>query len=223
MKNLCLLLCLLPLFAIADEDPFESVNRGMQTVNDTADRLLIRPIAVGYDKNMPVPVRRLTSNFFGNLIDVGDGVNNLLQGKPKDAVNDVGRVLVNTTIGIGGLFDPATAMGIADHDEDFAQTLAVWGVPRGAYIVLPFFGPSTIRDLFGRSVDVTYDPLRHYYPVSHRNTLFAYSMINTRAAFLGADSVVFGDRYIFFRDAYLQRREFLEKDGMVEDPFGDDF
>ncbi|MBL6691581.1 MAG: VacJ family lipoprotein, partial [Pseudomonadales bacterium] len=184
---------------------------------------VIRPIAVGYDKVMPNPAKRLVTNFFGNLVEVGNGLNNLLQGKPKQAATDVSRVLVNTTIGIGGLFDPASRMGLRASDEDFGQTLAVWDVPRGPYVVLPFLGPSSVRDVFTRTVDSRLDPLRYYHPVSHRNSLFGFSVLHTRSQFLAADSVVFGDRYIFYRDAYLQRREFQEKDGEIEDPFDDEF
>lgn len=208
---------------LANEDPYEGVNRKIHNFNDFADRRIIRPVAVGYSKVMPNPAKTVVSNFFGNLIDMGDGVNNLLQGKPKDAANDVARVLVNTTIGIGGLFNPASRMGLADHDEDFSQTLAVWGVPSGPYVVLPFLGPSTVRDVFGRSFDSRLDPLRYYNPVSHRNSLFGFSVIHTRSQFLAADSVVFGDTYIFYRDAYLQRRDFLINDGVIDDPFDDEF
>ncbi|MBO6566270.1 MAG: VacJ family lipoprotein [Pseudomonadales bacterium] len=225
IRGLCLLIAfqLFSVSCFANEDPYEGVNRKIQNFNDFADAKLIRPIAVGYDKVMPNPGKRLVSNFFGNLVEVGNGLNNLLQGKPKQAGNDVSRVLINTTIGIGGLFDPATRMGLRASDEDFGQTLAVWGVPRGPYIVLPFLGPTTVRDVFSRSVDSRLDPLRYYYPVNHRNSLFGFSVLHTRSQLLAADSVVFGDRYIFFRDAYLQRREFQEKDGEIEDPFDDEF
>lgn len=223
------LFCLLLLFqtlalpVLANEDPYEGFNRKIHNFNDLADQKVIRPIAVGYDKVMPNPAKRLVTNFFGNLVEVGNGLNNLLQGKPKQAVTDVSRVLVNTTIGIGGLFDPATRMGLRASDEDFGQTLAVWGVPRGPYVVLPFLGPSSVRDVFTRTVDSRLDPLRYYNTVSHRNSLFGFSVLHTRSQLLAADSVVFGDRYIFYRDAYLQRREFQEKDGEIEDPFDDEF
>ena len=225
IRVLCLLIAvqLFSVSSFANEDPYEGVNRKIHNFNDFADAKLIRPVAVGYNKVMPNPAKRLVSNFFGNLVEVGNGLNNLLQGKPKQAGNDASRVLINTTIGIGGLFDPATRMGLRASDEDFGQTLAVWGVPRGPYIVLPFLGPTTVRDVFSRAVDSTLDPLRYYYPVSHRNSLFGFSVLHTRSQLLAADAVVFGDRYIFFRDAYLQRREFQEKDGEIEDPFDDEF
>jgi len=221
--GLLLILQLLASQVLANEDPYEGFNRKIHNFNDFADRKIIRPVAVGYDKVMPNPAKRIVTNFFGNLVEVGNGLNNLLQGKPKRAASDVSRVLINTTIGIGGLFDPATRMGLRASDEDFGQTLAVWGVPRGPYFVMPFLGPSTVRDVFSRAVDSRLDPLRYYYPVSHRNSLFAFSVLHTRSQLLAADSVVFGDRYIFYRDAYLQRREFQEKDGEIDDPFDDEF
>jgi phospholipid-binding lipoprotein MlaA len=209
--------------AIANEDPFEKFNRKAQGFNDFADARLVRPVAKAYKKVLPTPVRYSVGNFFGNLADVGDSINNALQGKPKESLSDLGRVLINSSIGIGGLFDPARRMGLVDHDEDFSQTLAVWGVPRGPYIVMPVLGPSSVRDIFGRVGNSRVEPLRYYYPVAHRNRLLALRLLDIRANLLTADSAVFGDKYIFYRDAYLQRREFLEKDGQVDDPFGDDF
>jgi phospholipid-binding lipoprotein MlaA len=209
--------------AMANEDPFERVNRKVHGFNDFLDTKLLRPAAKGYKKVLPTPVRYSVGNFFGNLADVGDMINNGLQGKPKKSLSDLGRVLVNTSIGIGGLFDPASRMGLVDHDEDFSQTLAVWGVPRGPYIVIPALGPSDVRDIFGRVGNTRMDPLRYYYPVAHRNSLYALRLLDMRANLLAADGAVFGDKYIFYRDAYQQRREFLEKDGQVEDAFGDDF
>lgn len=208
---------------MASEDPLEKVNRKVHGFNDFLDSKLIRPAAKGYKKVLPTPVRYSVGNFFGNLADVGDMINNGLQGKPKPAFSDLGRLLINTTVGIGGLFDPATRIGLVDHDEDFSQTLAVWGVPRGAYVVLPGLGPSDVRGIFGRIGTSRMDPLRYYYPVSHRNSLFALRLVDIRANLLAADSAVFGDKYIFYREAYLQRRAFLENDGQVDDPFDDDF
>ena len=207
----------------ASEDRFESINRKVHGFNDFVDTKLIRPAAKAYKKVLPTPFRYSVRNFFGNLSDVGDIINNALQGKPKQALSNLGRVLVNSSIGIGGLFDPASRMGLVDHDEDFSQTLAVWGVPRGPYIVIPGVGPSDTRDIFGRLGNHRMDPLRYYYPVAHRNSLATFRLLGIRAKLLAVDGVVFGDKYIFYRDAYLQRREFLEKDGQVDDPFGDEF
>jgi len=207
----------------ASEDRFETINRKVHGFNDFVDTKLIRPAAKAYTKALPTPIRYSVRNFFGNLSDVGDIINNALQGKPKQALSDLGRVLVNSSIGIGGLFDPASRMGLVDHDEDFSQTLAVWGVPRGPYIVIPGVGPSDTRDIFGRLGNHRMDPLRYYYPVTHRNSLATFRLMGVRARLLAVDDVVFGDKYIFYRDAYLQRREFLEKDGQVDDLFGDEF
>lgn len=144
-------------------------------------------------------------------------------GKPGDGFRDLLRIAINTTLGIGGLFDPATELGLIDHNEDFGQTLAKWGVPTGPYLVIPFLGPSTLRNAFAGMVDIRLDPLIYYYPVAHRNTIIGMRIIHQRSELLAMESVVFGDRYLFFRDAYLQRREFLEQDGEVEDLFDADF
>ncbi len=204
-------------------DPFEKLNRRIQRVNDFADKVILKPVAKGYQNVVPGFMRNSVGNFFGNLEDVGDGVNNLLQGKPVDGIKDFLRVTINTTIGLGGLFDPARKMGLVDHEEDFGQTLAVWGMPPGPYLVLPFFGPANIRDGIARPVDSSVDPLRYLYPVSDRNVLYGVRQIHNRADLIAAESVIFGDRYVFFREAYSQRRTYLVKDGEVEDAFGDDF
>ena len=210
--------------ALADgQDPLEGPNRTIHSVNYFADKKLIMPIARTYVKVIPEPARFSIGNFFGNLADLRDGVNNLLQGKPKAALNELGRILVNSTIGVGGLFDPASRMGLVDHYEDFSQTLGTWGVPRGPYLVIPLLGPSSVRDLVGRLVDFRIDPVRYYYPVSHRNMPIALRLVDQRAGLLIADKVVFGDRYIFYRDAYLQRRNYLENDGEIDDLFDDEF
>ena len=204
-------------------DPFERMNRKIHNSNDYVDRKLMKPIAKGYDRVTPGPVKRVVSNFYGNLADVGDGINNMLQGKPRRAASDIARILINSTIGLGGLFDPASRMGLVDHEEDFAQTLAVWRIPRGPYLVIPFAGPSSVRDVIAGAVDSRLNPLRYYRPVGHRNAIYAFELLHSRSELLAAESVVFGDKYIFYRDAWLQRREYLEKDGEVEDLFEDDF
>ena len=140
-----------------------------------------------------------------------------------DGISDVARVLVNSTIGIGGLLDPATGLGLIDHEEDWGQTFAKWGVPAGRYFVIPGLGPSTVRNTAARFFDGSTNPLRYLYPVRHRNSLYALRALQDRANLLTVDGVVFGDKYIFYRDAYLQRREYLENDGEVIDPFADDF
>jgi phospholipid-binding lipoprotein MlaA len=208
---------------MASEDRFETINRKVHGFNDFMDTKLMRPAAKAYKKVLPAPVRYSVRNFVGNLSDVGDIINNALQGKPKQALSDFGRVLVNSSVGIGGLFDQASRMGLVDHDEDFSQTLAVWGVPRGPFIVIPGLGPSDARGIFGRASSEGVDPLLYYRPVPHRNSLATVRFLSIRAKLLAVDGVVFGDKYIFYRDAYLQHREFLEKDGQVDDPFGEEF
>lgn len=203
-------------------DPLEKWNRKVQRFNDVADERLVQPVARGYQK-LPAPVRHAAGNVYGNLADVGDLANNLLQGKPGDGISDLLRIAVNTTIGIGGLFDPASRLGLVDHNEDFSQTLATWGIPRGPYLVLPILGPSSLRDALARSVNNRSDPMIYLHPVSHRNSLMALRLLHQRAELLTAERAVFGDRYIFFREAYQQRREYLENDGEVDDPFDDDF
>lgn len=209
--------------AAETQDPLEGLNRKTQSLNDFADRHFLRPVASGYRAVLPAPAYRATGRVFANLDDLGDAVNNLLQAKPGAFINDVLRFSINSSIGIGGLFDPASRLGLTNHNEDFAQTLACWGVPRGPYLVLPFLGPSSLRDAIARPFSNRTDPLRYLRPVSHRNLGLGLRLIHQRADLLTADAAVFGDRYLFFREAYLQRRAYLEKDGEVEDPFDDEF
>ena len=222
MKRLPLLVLLLWSSVALAGDPFEKWNRKVQRFNDVADEKIVQPIARGYQK-IPAQLRYRAGHVYGNLADVGDMVNNLLQGKPGDSINDLFRVAINTTIGLGGLFDPASRLGLTDHEEDFSQTLATWRVPRGPYLVLPVLGPSSVRDALARSGYTRLDPLTYLSPVSHRNSIYVMRLLHERAELLGAERAVFGDRYIFFREAYQQRREYLENDGEIEDPFGDDF
>ena len=202
-------------------DPWEGINQTSFAINETADRYVLKPVATTYNTVLPGFARQGISNFFGNLGDISNGVNNLLQGKPVSAVSDLGRILINTTLGLGGLFDPASGLGLEKHNESFGQTLSVWGVPQGPYVVIPFLGPSTVTDMLARPFDTALDPVRMLYPVDHRNRLLATRLIDQRADLLAAESVVFGDRYIFLRDAYLQRRNFNVNDGEVEDDFDD--
>ena len=203
------------------EDPLGGINRVSQSFNDSADRWLLRPVAKGYSKVVPGPVKKGVGNFFSNLEDVNNSVNNLLQGKPKQSLTDFLRLLINSTLGLAGLFDPASQMGLVKHEESFGQTLSVWGLPKGPYLVVPFLGPSTLTDIITRPLDSALDPLRFLHPVDHRNTLFGVRAIDVREGYLAADDVVFGDRYVFFREAYLQRRDYLVKDGEVIDEFDD--
>src|SRR3990172_4959432 len=176
-------------------DPLEGFNRAMYTFNDKLDRYVLKPLAKGYRAITPAPVSKSISNFFSNLHDPAIMLNNLIQGKPKQAASDLGRVLVNSTIGIAGLFDVASKMGLEKHNEDFGQTLAVWGVGDGPYLVLPFFGPSNVRDGAALPVETIY----------RRAQLLHASDILDQAA--GQDP------YVFVREASRQRRRNLIYDG----------
>lgn len=198
------------------KDPIEGFNRAMFSFNETVDSAVIKPVAQGYDYITPAPVQTGVSNFFANIADVWISFNNLIQGKPGQALSDVGRVLINTTIGIVGLFDVATGMGLEKHEEDFGQSLGRWGVGDGAYLVLPIFGPRTLRDAGGFLVDVWVDPVANHDPVDVRNVSLALRAIDDRASFLKAESAIEAaalDKYAYIRDAYLQRRRSLIYDG----------
>ncbi|MDR2240504.1 MAG: VacJ family lipoprotein [Zoogloeaceae bacterium] len=198
------------------QDPIEGFNRAMFGFNDGLDKAIIRPVAVGYEAVLPDPVETGVANFFSNIGDLMIGVNNLLQGKPADAASDVGRVLVNTTIGFLGILDVASTMGMEKHDEDVGQTFGRWGVPDGAYVVLPLFGPRTARDTVGLAFDVYTDPVAHVDHIPTRNVLVVTRFISTRAELLKADRIIEDaalDKYSYIRDAYLQRRRSLIHDG----------
>ncbi|MDP1654368.1 MAG: VacJ family lipoprotein [Rhodocyclaceae bacterium] len=198
------------------KDPIEGFNRAMYAFNEGLDTVLIKPVAQGYDAVLPAPVRTGVTNFFGNIADLFIGVNNLLQGKPDQAVSDLGRVLVNSTIGILGLFDVATEAGLEKHEEDFGQTFGRWGVGDGAYVVIPVFGPRTLRDTAGLVLDMAVDPVANVGNVPTRNSLTALRLIDTRADLLPADKVIEEaalDKYTYVRDGYLQRRRNLVHDG----------
>lgn len=198
------------------KDPIEGFNRAMFAFNEGLDTVIIKPVAQGYDAALPTPVKTGVTNFFGNIADLFIGVNNLLQGKPQEAVNDWGRVLVNSTIGILGLFDVASEIGLEKHEEDFGQTFGRWGTPPGAYVVLPFFGPRTVRDTVGLVLDVKADPVTHVDDIATRNSLLALRIIDNRADLLPADKVIEEaalDKYAYVRDGYLARRRNLVFDG----------
>lgn len=199
------------------EDPFESFNRGMYMFNNDLDRALVRPLAEAYNEVMPTPVNQGVSNVFENLRDVGSAVSNGLQFKFTEGASDVGRVLVNSTLGIGGVFDVASHMGLPKHDEDFGQVLGYWGMGPGPYLVLPVIGPSTIRDTVGFAVDwYLLDPLYLIDDDSVRWSLYTLRFIDTRADLIVAGKVMESaalDPYSFVRDAYLQRRQYQVTDG----------
>jgi phospholipid-binding lipoprotein MlaA len=198
------------------EDPLEGFNRGVYKFNDTVDRAALKPVAKGYRKITPGFVRRGIGNFFANLEYPTTIVNQFLQGKALTGLKDTGRFLLNTTLGIGGLFDVATPIGLEAHDEDFGQTLAVWGVGSGPYITLPFFGPSTLRDAPSRIFDYFVDPLTYAdvkWEIQWGER--ALKTIHGRAELLPLEGTLERtyDPYAFIRDAWLQRREFEIFDG----------
>ena len=197
-------------------DPYESFNRAMYNFNDGLDRVLMKPLGKGYKAITPAPVDRGITNFFSNLNDVVSAVNNLLQFKLTRAASDVGRVLVNTTLGILGFMDVASNMNLPKYGEDFGQTLGAWGMDPGPYIVLPFFGPSSGRDAVGLVVDWYTDPIYYLEPDSHRYWTYALRAVDRRADLLGASNVFEQaalDPYEFMRDAYLQKRNNDVHDG----------
>lgn len=213
---------LLPLFLLGGcatthpSDPLEPMNRAIYKFNDGVDTVLFRPLAEGYRAVIPEFVRNSISNFFSNINDILVALNNLLQGKFVDAYSDLGRVLINSTLGLGGLFDIASAAGVEKHNEDFGQTLGRWGIGGGPYLVLPLLGPSNVRDTVGRFVDSRGDPLRYMHDVRWRNSLWATRFLNARAELLDTSKILDTaalDPYEFVRDAYLQRRRNLIFDG----------
>ncbi len=200
-------------------DPFEHYNRSMFAFNDSLDRNIVRPVAERYVEHLPEFVRIAVGNFFGNLGDVWTAVNNYLQLKPVQGTQDTARVIFNTTLGLAGLIDFATPMGLPKHEEDFGQTLAVWGVKSGPYLVLPVFGASTVRDGLAKPVDLFVDPVSQFHSEHYRNGARILRAVDARAELLGASSLledVALDRYQFLRDAYLQRRAWRIRDGEPE-------
>lgn len=202
-------------------DPWQGFNRAMFSFNDTLDRWFLKPLAQGYKAVTPDPIEAGVSNIFSNLGEVPNVVNGTLQGDFKGAAHDTGRLLVNSTLGIGGLLDVAQYMNLPqDTPEDFGQTLAVWGVGQGPYLVLPLLGPSTLRDGAAKPVDWYTDPATY---IEHERTnisVKALSLLNTRAALLDLEKNLNGDRYVFIRDVYLQRRAYLINNGEIADDFG---
>jgi phospholipid-binding lipoprotein MlaA len=205
-------------------DPWEGFNRGVYRVNDSIDRGFAKPLAKGYRAITPRVVRTGVSNFFDNLGYPTTVINAALQGKGKQAGRDTARFFLNTTLGLGGIFDPASAAGFEKNDEDFGQTLGKWGVPSGPYLMLPIFGPSTVRDSFGRIVDRGTDPSSYV----DGNITVATSVIGLadgRARLLDLERQLDGvfDQYAFIRNAWLPRREYQVRDGdVVEAPPEDD-
>jgi len=197
-------------------DPWEPLNRGIYSFNDKLDAYVARPVATGYQKVVPGEIRERVRNVFANVGDVFIGVNNFLQGKFEDGVSDWARFAFNTTFGLLGIHDIATDMGYEKHNEDFGQTFGRWGAPTGPYLVLPILGTSDVRDGIGLGFDFYTDPLNETEPFAVHWGLVTLRLIQTRADLLDASRILEEaalDRYVFQRDAYLQRRRSLVYDG----------
>ncbi|MCX7628044.1 MAG: VacJ family lipoprotein [Methylophilaceae bacterium] len=203
----------------ANKDPLEGLNRAIYKFNDTVDKAALKPVAGAYKAVVPGTIRTGVNNFFSNLGDIVTVINDLLQFKFSKAMDDIGRVAINTTFGIGGVVDWASMDGIEKRNEDFGQTLAHWGWENSAYLVLPFLGPSTLRDTGGLIVDtLAFDPIYYVEHVPTRNQLLLTKFIDRRSTFLpGSDLLDEAalDPYVFMRDAYLQRRNNQINDGNV--------
>ena len=205
-------------------DPFEDINRVTHNINDTLDNAIAKPVAEVYGEITPEFIQNRVTRFFKNLAEIDTFINQLLQGKPKLALNDFGRFTINSTIGLYGLFDPATKLGLQAHDEDFGQTLGVWGVPDGPYIVLPVIGPSNARDLLSRPISSFLSGTFAMTDTDVRITLTLLDAIETRERYLDFEAMMTGDVYTFMKDAYVQSRDYEILDGEVEDDdFLDDF
>ena len=211
----------------APSDPWEPMNRRIYTFNDNLDRVTFKPAARAYEAILPRPIRSGIGNFFENLKAPLHIVNNLLQFKLKDSVIETTRFVANSTVGLGGLLDVGSDIGLDSQPEDFGQTLAVWGVPDGPYVVLPVFGPKTLRDSLALPLDYAADPLLYYEFDRERYALLALRTVDLRADLFTAEALIEDsyDRYLTLRESYLQNRRFVIYDGEppVDEDFYDDF
>ena len=203
-------------------DPFEDLNRVAFEFNEKLDQNFLKPIAITYSR-FPPKIKLGVTNFFNNLEDVETSLNQFLQGKPKKSLNDITRFIINSTIGLAGFIDVASKIGLDRHEEDFGQTLAVWGVGSGPYIMLPALGPSTLRDTLSRPVSSFSSITFHMTDADVNIALKSIDAIETRERLLDVESLLSGDRYSFVKDAYMQSMSYEIKDGIdVEDKFIDD-
>jgi phospholipid-binding lipoprotein MlaA len=205
-------------------DPLEGYNRAMYKFNDAVDTAVLKPVAKGYDAVVPDPISQGVSNFFSNLNDITVIINDLFQGKFYQAYRDTHRFVLNTTVGVAGIFDVASLSGFTKNNEDFGQTLGVWGAEPGAYVVLPFFGPRNVRDTFGLVGDMFTDPVMYVEGDDARLALVGTRVVDTRANLLKAEKVLdqaATDEYSYVRDAYMSRRQYLVFDG--NPPVNDEF
>lgn len=209
--------------ARSEADPWEPMNRTVYGVNTVVDSATLKPVAKGYKKVLPTPVRRGITNFFANLFTPRSAINNFLQGKMRRGFDDIARFFFNSSIGIGGIFDVASAGGLEIYDETFSQTMAVWGVPEGPYVMLPVLGPKSLLDAATLPIDILADPIVHYDNSSVRDRVYALRVIDLRARLLTADKFLEDsqDPYITLRESYLQNRQYDIYDG--DPPNDDDF
>lgn len=209
--------------ATSPQDPLEPMNRKLYQANEVLDKYAVKPVVKAYTRALPPFVRTGVSNVFNNVSDLYSGINDLLQAKPRKAVDDFGRVAVNTTVGIVGLFDVASKWGLVRGDEDFGQTLGYWGLGQGPYLFLPIFGPTTIRDGTGAVVRIYTDPVNYIDDEGVRNGVKVLSVVDQRSQaddILNMVDTAALDRYRFIRSSYLQRRLYVVHDG--EPPRTDD-
>tara|TARA_X000000368_G_scaffold401038_1_gene373513 strand:- start:400 stop:1098 length:699 start_codon:yes stop_codon:yes gene_type:complete len=219
---LIFIFCISDITANEVNDPYENLNRKTYQFNENLDEKIAKPIAEIYSK-FPPPIKNGVTNFFNNLEEVDTFINQLLQGKPKESLNDLTRFIINSTIGLAGFIDVASKIGLERHEEDFGQTLGVWGVGQGPYIMLPVLGPSTLRDSFSRPVSSFLSVTFHMTDTDVNIALKSIDAIETRERLLEVESLLSGDKYSFVKDAYIQSINYEVKDGIdVEDDFIDD-
>ena len=216
-KLLLVLLFSFPLFAKEINDPFEDLNRDIFVFNEKLDEKILKPTALVYRKVTPQFARTGVTNFFNNLEEIDTTINQVLQGEIKYAFNDAGRFVINTTIGLFGLIDIASKMGLEKHEEDFGQTLGVWGISSGPYIMLPFLGPSNPRDLMSRPISSFLSGTFAMEDNDVKFTLVGIDALETRERLLDAETLIIGDKYMFVKDAYVQSREYEINNGSTED------
>ena len=213
----------LPTLTKSPVDPWENFNRSMFTFNEHADKYVLKPLAKAYVRLTPGFFRKGVDNALSNVMEIPSAFNGVLQGNFRSAAHDTGRLLVNSTLGLVGILDVAQYMNLKQTDnEDFGQTLAVWGMDTGPYIVLPLLGPSNLRDTTAVPVDWYTDPKTYIEHIPTKNTVRAVSILNARANLMPLEKSITGDKYVFFREAYLQHRNFLVNNGKVEDNFGEE-
>lgn len=218
-----LMACVAPISTaqMQTNDPWREANERIFKLNDYFDSLIVKPVAVTYSTFVPRAARQGIGNFFSNINEINVFVNDILQLKLDDALSDSGRFFVNSSVGILGILDVASGLGMEKNEEDFGQTFARWGIGPGPYVMLPVFGASNVRDSFGLIMDTVFNPIQYHDEPSVRISLFLLEEADARTDLFALDELISGDRYLFVREAYTQRRNYLVKDGLVEDEFGD--